>query len=216
MVPAVRCCHYTLPFTWFSGFTSTTCARAGGTDSWSIWDWSLGGWGVCQFLSLPGSWEEFVADLWRGWALCLLEAIPLHLAYCALYGIFSTLCSKARHAVNFVHASRVCYVCIGWHSLHSCHSCRCPPLICFALLFVHCMCIHHSSCALFPPHSSLAPILGLLPTIMLQCSSQDASLHVSSCFLPVSCYFATAMLFYCCHTVSLLSYYSSIVMLLCH
>ena len=84
--------------------------------------------------------------------------------------------------VNIVWASRVCCIHIGRHRAYGCHSSHCPPLIHFALLSAHLMCSHQPLWALLPPCSSFAPILGLLPTIMLHCSSQDNSLL--SCYLP--------------------------------
>ena len=86
------------------------------------------------------------------------------------------------------------------------------------------MCTQHSLCALLPLHSIPASSVGLLPTIMLHCSSQTVSLL--SCFLPLSCYFTTVIYFSAvtllghCHitlplsTVFPLSCYFAIVMLL--
>ena len=52
-------------------------------------------WFVCVpiVVALRLYWGEFGVDLWRGWALWLLEASPLCLAYHAIYAVFfTTLC----------------------------------------------------------------------------------------------------------------------------
>ena len=64
--------------------------------------------GCCSLQALLG---EFGADLWHGWAMCLLEATPLCLVYHALDAVLPHCVPN--EGIKSVFASRVCYICIS-------------------------------------------------------------------------------------------------------